>query len=352
MLTQRLLQEEIKQVVNLVQFIGTRVALTLSGRSYRGNCPLHPDQSRDLYVYPGLEVWHCYGDCDKGGSVVDFLMKIDGLSYGEALKKLGGEYGCTSEQLGFGSAIPDDYAGGRASQSLDMTTVSNSLRGRAAEKPVADEREAPIDQEAYMTLTVLRRKELESRLRGGGPPDAINMEHSRPVLGNLAYHKGLEDPRLRTVVSDLQPGLCIAYFHNLQEHILLEEASGKTRIADASDYRDAGRALWLDNQGTALIKDLQTGRHSDEISIDGVSDRGFMLLRPKGQRNHSWFIPRSPRGGNRPTYLADGSIFALESFDLDADVLPGYTDISGDFIKLQAADRCSLRHQQHLGLGH
>ena len=355
--------EEIKRTADIVEVISQRLSLTKAGRGYMAQCPFHLDKAISFHVFTDTQKWRCFGDCATGGDVINFLMRADGLTFGEASHRLGTELGLArtnlpgdqADRLDTGPGVwntADERDGSRASQRQNISKFSDLFRKLAAEKQVPDDHESPIDQEAYMTLTGFRIKELESRLRGGGPPDAINMEHRRPVLGNLAYHKGLEDPRLRTVVSDLQPGLCIAYFHNLQEHILLEEASGKTRIADASDYRDAGRALWLDNQGTALIKDLQTGRHSDEIPIDGVTDRGFVLLRPKGQQNHSWFIPRSPRGGNRPTYLADGSIFALESFDIDADVLPGYTDISGDFVKLQAADRCSLRHQQHLGLGH
>ena len=354
--------EEIRRKADIAEVISRRLSLTKAGRGWMSACPFHLDRSISFHVFTDTQNWRCFG-CATGGDVINFVMRADGLTFGEASHRLGIEFGLARTNLPGGETdrldagpnvwdTADERDGSRDSQRQSIQKYSDLIRKLAAEKRVPGDRETPIDQEAYMTLTGFRRKELESRLRGDDPPNVINLENRLPVLGNLAYHKGLEDPRLRTVVSDLQPGLVIAYFHNLQEHILLEEASGKTRIADAADYRDAGRCLWLENQGTALIKDLQTGRHSDEISIDGVTDRGFVLLRPKGQRNHSWFIPRSPRGGNRRTYLADGSIFALESFDLDTDVLPGYTDISGDFVKLQAANRCSLRHQHHLGLGH
>ena len=116
--------------------------------------------------------------------------------------------------------------------------------------------------------------------------------------------------------------------------------------------------IWTD-RGTAILKDLQTGVHcAEEVEIKAISSKGFCLLRPPGLRDYTWFAPRQPEsvgGQNRPTRLTDGTgfhIYAVESINVDADVLTEYTDISGVVVKLQAAERSPGRHRDHLGLGH
>jgi hypothetical protein len=50
-------------------------------------CPFHDDDTPSLSVDPIKNVWHCFG-CDAGGSVIDFVMKKDGLTFREATDKL------------------------------------------------------------------------------------------------------------------------------------------------------------------------------------------------------------------------------------------------------------------------
>jgi hypothetical protein len=54
-------------------------------RSQMGHCPFHPDKKPSFYVRNG---WgYCFG-CGWHGNAIDFLMKRDGLSFREAVKKL------------------------------------------------------------------------------------------------------------------------------------------------------------------------------------------------------------------------------------------------------------------------
>ena len=57
------------------------------GRGYMARCPFHEDDTPSLSVDPIKNVWHCFG-CDAGGSVIDFVMKKDGLTFREATDKL------------------------------------------------------------------------------------------------------------------------------------------------------------------------------------------------------------------------------------------------------------------------
>jgi DNA primase catalytic core len=57
------------------------------GRQYMARCPFHDDGTPSLSVDPIKNVWHCFG-CDAGGSVIDFVMKKDSLTFREAADRL------------------------------------------------------------------------------------------------------------------------------------------------------------------------------------------------------------------------------------------------------------------------
>ncbi len=53
-------------------------------------CPLHEDRNPSFRVNPEKEMWMC-DPCGVGGSIIDLVMKIDGIDAGEAMRRLGGE---------------------------------------------------------------------------------------------------------------------------------------------------------------------------------------------------------------------------------------------------------------------
>ncbi|MCS7216350.1 MAG: DNA primase [Candidatus Bipolaricaulota bacterium] len=84
--------EEIKARVNLVDLIGRYVVLKPAGKNYKARCPFHPDDTPSLMVSPEKGLWHCFG-CGAGGDAIGFLMRIERLSFAEALAKLAQELG-------------------------------------------------------------------------------------------------------------------------------------------------------------------------------------------------------------------------------------------------------------------
>jgi DNA primase catalytic core len=52
-----------------------------------GRCPFHQDDTPSFIVTPGKNLFHCLG-CGAGGSVIDFVMKHDGLSFRHAVEVL------------------------------------------------------------------------------------------------------------------------------------------------------------------------------------------------------------------------------------------------------------------------
>jgi len=79
---------EIKKKLDIVEFVGSFIALKKAGRNYKGLCPFHQEKSPSFIVSPDRQIWHCFGSCGEGGDVIRFLMKFENLSFPEAVKEL------------------------------------------------------------------------------------------------------------------------------------------------------------------------------------------------------------------------------------------------------------------------
>jgi DNA primase len=90
--------EEVKQKTDIVEVIGQYTALTKSGKTFRGLCPFHSEKHGSFFVYPDQQSWHCFGACGTGGDVFSFIMKKDGVSFGEALRLLAEKSGVAIPQ--------------------------------------------------------------------------------------------------------------------------------------------------------------------------------------------------------------------------------------------------------------
>lgn len=68
------------------------VVLKDSGENVIGLCPMHEDHDPSLVLTPSRGLWHCLGACQAGGTVIDWVMKVDGLDFREAVDKLLAEF--------------------------------------------------------------------------------------------------------------------------------------------------------------------------------------------------------------------------------------------------------------------
>ena len=79
--------EDVRQSNDVVDIISQYVHLTRKGRNYFGLCPFHNEKSPSFSVSPDRQIFHCFG-CGVGGNVYTFLMKIEGITFKEALEQL------------------------------------------------------------------------------------------------------------------------------------------------------------------------------------------------------------------------------------------------------------------------
>jgi len=87
--------DEVKQKTDIIEVISQYTTLTKSGRTFRALCPFHSEKHPSFFVYPEQQSWHCFGACSTGGDVFSFVMKKQGLDFGEALRLLAQRAGVT-----------------------------------------------------------------------------------------------------------------------------------------------------------------------------------------------------------------------------------------------------------------
>jgi len=90
---------EIRDRASIVEVISDVVTLKKAGRNYMGLCPFHAEKTPSFTVNEEKGIFHCFG-CRAGGSVFQFLMQYDHLTFPEAVERVAKRYGITVERSG------------------------------------------------------------------------------------------------------------------------------------------------------------------------------------------------------------------------------------------------------------
>jgi DNA primase len=88
---------EIRNRASIVEIISDYVTLKKAGRNHMGLCPFHAEKTPSFTVNEEKGIFHCFG-CQTGGSVFQFLMQLDQLTFPEAVERVAKRYGITIER--------------------------------------------------------------------------------------------------------------------------------------------------------------------------------------------------------------------------------------------------------------
>ncbi len=90
---------EVREKARIDEVVSQYVTLrNAGGGSMKGLCPFHDEKSPSFHVTPSRGFFHCFG-CQEGGDVITFLMKIDALSFGEAVERLADKAGVALQRV-------------------------------------------------------------------------------------------------------------------------------------------------------------------------------------------------------------------------------------------------------------
>lgn len=79
--------DEVRRNNDIIDIISQYTTLKRKGRNYFACCPFHNEKTPSFSVSPDKQIFKCFG-CGVGGDVVHFLMKIENISFPEAVQEL------------------------------------------------------------------------------------------------------------------------------------------------------------------------------------------------------------------------------------------------------------------------
>ncbi|WP_298038856.1 DNA primase [uncultured Desulfuromonas sp.] len=89
--------DEIRERTDIVEVVSSYMPLKRSGANHQGLCPFHSEKTPSFNVNAPRQIFHCFG-CGVGGNVFSFLMRMEGLSFPEAVRRLGERVGIEVEE--------------------------------------------------------------------------------------------------------------------------------------------------------------------------------------------------------------------------------------------------------------
>jgi DNA primase len=208
----------VKQQADIVRIVGEYVKLRKSGANWSALCPFHKEKSGSFYLYPGTASYYCFG-CHEHGDVFSFVMKMETLSFPEAVKSVAAKMGIPLPKREFGSPDEAREAGLRR-QLMDAHEAATQYFEQSLKSP-----EAARARE-YLTLRGVTAETI-AKFRIGYAPESFNDMRDR--LGKFFSDEALRASGLFSAKEqeDGSPGPMYARFRKRITFPIMNE-QGKT----------------------------------------------------------------------------------------------------------------------------
>src|SRR4029453_4404019 len=84
--------DELKDRLPVSEVVGRRVALKKAGREFKGLSPFNKEKTPSFFVNDQKQAWFDFSS-GKNGSIFDFVMLTEGVTFPEAVERLAGMAG-------------------------------------------------------------------------------------------------------------------------------------------------------------------------------------------------------------------------------------------------------------------
>jgi len=125
--------EEVRLATDIVDVVSGYLSLRKRGKNYFGLCPFHAEKTPSFSVNPEMQIFRCFG-CGAGGNVFHFIMRMEGLSFPDAVRMLAERAGITLDE----EEVSDEETREREALyfanklAAETSTASNSTRRTVA----------------------------------------------------------------------------------------------------------------------------------------------------------------------------------------------------------------------------
>ncbi len=240
--------DQIKEKIDIVEFIGRYVQLKKAGRNFKANCPFHQEKSPSFVVSPDRQIWHCFGTCGIGGDVVSFFMKWENVTFQEALRELAVIAGITLDTSTF-----DDKELNRKERLLSINNLASKYYNYILNKSDYGQRALTYLKERSLNEKIIQTFEL------GYAPSSWDS------LIKFFHKKNIPETELFDAGLVVQSSSGNRYYDRFRNRIMFPIRDVKGNIVGFS-----GRVLNPEEKGAKYVNTPETVIYHKRESLFGI----------------------------------------------------------------------------------
>ena len=177
--------QKVREAIPIESVVSDYVSLARKGSSMMGLCPFHDEKTASFSVTPVRNMWHCFG-CGLGGDTIDFVQRIEGLTFPEAVEFLAAKAGITLHYVEGAVITKERVEPGTRQRLLECNQVAQDFFVSQLMSPGAQRARDFVEGRAFTSQDAAH----------------FGMGYAPPGWNNLTDYlrsKGFTDPEIVTV---------------------------------------------------------------------------------------------------------------------------------------------------------